>query len=113
MPAKTYNRFKMPMMSERESLMRFKMEKLTGEHEGKMSFFMYTTDDPAYPEKKNTIRINMFQGFLFEEDGDDCKAISFNTMNMGGYFPMRIMNMAMGSMMKKMMEKSYTDLTAI
>lgn len=113
MPAKSYSRFKMPLMSERESLIRMKMDRLKGEHEGKLMFYMYSTDDPAYPEKKDVIRINIFQGFLFSEDGDDCRAISFNTFNMGGYFPMRIMNMAFGSMMKKQLEKSYNDLTEI
>ena len=113
MPSKIYQRFKMPMMSQRDSVMKFKMDKLKGEHEGKIFFCMYTCDDNKYPPKKDVIRINMFQGFLFWADGNDSRALQFNTFNMGGYFPMRIMNMAMGSMLKKMMEKSYTDLKQI
>jgi hypothetical protein len=112
-PTKICSRFKMPMMSERESLMRMKFEKMTGEHEGKVIFFMHSDEDPAYPVKNDVIRIYMFNGTMFWEDGDNCRAISFNTFNMGGYFPMRIMNLAFGSMMKKGMEKGYNDLLTI
>lgn len=93
--------------------MRLRSEKLTGEFEGKYVFFMHSVEDAAYPIKKDVIRIHMFTGMMFWADGNDCRAIQFNTLNMGGYFPMKLMNMAMGAMMKKGMEKEYNDLLQI
>lgn len=34
-------------------------------------------------------------------DGDSSRAIEFSFFNMGGYFPMRLLNMALGSIVKK------------
>lgn len=103
----------MPLMSERESLMKVRSELLKGEHEGKFAFFMHSDEDAAYPIKKDVIRINMFAGMMFWEENAGCRAIYFNTMNMGGYFPQRIMNMAFGAMMKKSLEKDYGKMLEI
>lgn len=100
MPTKLYERIKMPLMSERELLLNMEFKALKGEHEGKFLWLICSGDDPAYPPKKGVIKMQLFKAaMLWPEDGG-IKNIEFSTMNMGGYFPMRLLNMAIGSMMK-------------
>ena len=71
---------------------------------------MNSAEHPDYPPKKGVIRIQMFQALLFWSEGEDCRAIQFQTFNMGGYFPMRLLNMAIGSIMKKQMDSFYPKI---
>jgi hypothetical protein len=60
-PTKIYTRFKMPMMSERESLVKLDMkENLTGEHAGKCAWIISSYEDPAYPINPKLIRMTTF-----------------------------------------------------
>ena len=59
-PSKMYSRFKIPMMNERESLVKLEFRRLTGEHEGKTLFICHSYDDPAYPINPKVIRMTTF-----------------------------------------------------
>lgn len=114
MPTKIYQRFKMPMMSTRECLLKLSLQHFTeGPHAGKSLWVMGTFEDPQFPIKKNVIRISMFKAsMIWEENGNACLR-EFSTFNMGGYFPMRLMNMAIASMVRQNIEKDYQKLVNI
>jgi len=44
----------------------------------------------------------MFEGgIMWDDENGDCNYIKISTMDLKGYFPMRLLNMAIGSMIKK------------
>jgi len=112
-PLKVYQRMKMPMMSERESLIDNSIRKLDGEYEGRYMWIQKSYEDPAYPVKKDAIRVSMYKAYMLWEEDGHAKAIEFSTFDMGGYFPMRLLNMAFGSMMKKIIEEAYGKMKVL
>ena len=96
-----YQRFKMPLMSQRDTLLEFNTINLTGEHEGKKLWIMKSFDHPEFPVKKDIIRMNISKAtIMWEEDGNSMGE-EISTFDMGGYFPMRLLNMAIGAMVKE------------
>ena len=95
-----YSRSKMPMMSERESLIHWKKRKL---EDGRELTIFYSVERDDYPIDPKVIRIDMFQASLAKEVGNDLHTTTMSQFDMKGYFPMRLMNMVMGSMMSKRM----------
>jgi len=50
----------------------------------------------------------MFKGSLmWNDENGDANFIEYSTMDLKGYFPMRLLNMAIGSMIKKQMVEYY------
>lgn len=108
-----YQRFKMPLMSQREALLTFQTIELTGEYEGKKLWLMKSVDHPDFPVKKDIIRMNLSKAcILYEEDGNSMGE-EISTFDMGGYFPMRLLNMAIGAMIKEGQQKNYEKMVAL
>ena len=97
-PTKMYSLMNMGIMTDRESLMSLDMKK---QSDGKYLWICQSYEDPAFPITKKAIRIDLFKAVMFWGEGNDSRAIEFSYFNMGGYFPMRLLNMALGSIVKK------------
>ena len=52
----------------------------------------------------------MFKAIKVEQVGPDVELTDFSSMDMKGYFPMRLMNMMIGSMMPKMLKNQRKKL---
>lgn len=109
-----YSRMKVPMMSERENLLRSDTIK---KGEKKFMFFQNTEDHPDIPVKKGCVRMTIHKAVLVEQVGADIHTTEYSTLDMGGYFPTRLMNMMLSAMMKnnvpqfkKLMDKSKAAL---
>ena len=85
-------------MSARESLAKMQTTK---EADGKIMFLVHSYESDDYPITDKMIRIQIFKGTHLWQEGNHVKSINFNQMNMGGYFPMRLMNMSMSRIVKK------------
>lgn len=107
---RAYQRFKFPMMSPREILIVCDSKELTGEMEGKTLWTMFTYEDPAYPIRKDAIRMSLFKAMVMWEEDGNVIGEEISTMDMGGYFPMRLLNMSLGATMKKQMAQQFTKL---
>jgi len=112
-PTKLYERFKIPLMSERECILDIDFKALSGEHEGKYLWIVKSVQDPAYPPKKGVITMFMYKAAMVWEEGDGIHSLEYSSANMGGYFPMRLLSMAIGSMMKAQMAQFMTILNEI
>jgi len=56
----------------------------------------------------------MFEGgIMWDDENGDCNYIKISTMDLKGYFPMRLLNMAIGSMIKKQMVTIYDKLLVL
>ena len=86
----------MPLMSDRDNCILFKS---IDRADGKMLYEVKTVDHPECPLVKGVIRMTMFKCSLAWDEGSDLKLIEFSNFDMGGYFPARLMNMAMAGMM--------------
>jgi hypothetical protein len=106
-PALMYSRSKMPMMSERENLCSLHKRKLD---DGRTLVIVRSVERPEFPRKKNSIRMDMFKASVFVEVDKSIKLIEYSNFNLGGYFPMRLLNMMMASIMSQGMVKFYTKL---
>ena len=58
-------------------------------------------EDPAFPIKEDFIRLKMYNAKLLWEEDDHAQIIEVATFNMGGYFPIRLMNMTWASMLRQ------------
>ena len=94
-------------MSARESLAKMILKK---QEDGKILFLVHSHERDDFPITDKMIRIQILKGTYMWQEGDDVKSINFNQMNMGGYFPMRLMNMSMSSIIKKAITQQITDL---
>lgn len=63
-----------------------------------------------YPEQPGVVRMQMFKAVKVEQVGNDVELTDFSSMDMKGYFPMRLMNMMIGSMMPKMLKSQRAKL---
>lgn len=111
--AKVYQKFKLPLMSERELVMEFKMIDLTGDLAGKKLWLMKSCEDPKYPVNKNCIRVSISKATLIWEEDGSIVGDEFATFNLGGYFPMRLLNMSTGAATKKGVEDNYKKMLAM
>jgi len=68
--------------------------------------------DDIMPEREGIIRMEFFKASMCEQKGKDIHITEFSNMDMKGYFPVRLMNMMMGSMVSKMMPKMYEKVKA-
>ena len=97
-PSQIYTLSKMPMMTDREGIV-----SLTGKFldDGSHLFITKSVEHPDYPRGKHAIRTQVFKGTLtFEKDGA-LHIQEYAQFNMGGYFPMSILNKLMSTIMSK------------
>ena len=98
MPAALYNCVKLPLMNEREMVLKSIFKDYEG---GKYLVLFHSIERDDYPIKPDKIRVNMFRGMLWWQEGDELKSTHMQQVNFKGYFPMRLMNMAIGNAVKK------------
>ena len=102
-PKVIYSRRDLGMLfSERESLM--KLDRVTHD-DGSHTNYMYSVDHPDYPEGDHAIRTKMFQRQTIKQIGNDIQFTSIANFSMGGYVPASLMNMMIGTMFSKGMDR--------
>jgi hypothetical protein len=109
-PSLLYSVSKMPMMTERENLVSQYKKELG---DGRTLFLSRSVDRPEYPRRKNSIRMDMYKASVFHEDGDDLRVVEYSNMDLGGYFPAKLLNMIMANMMSKGMITFYKKLKVL
>lgn len=93
-----YSSSKMPMMTERDNLMKMVKKTLPN---GDQTVVISSIEHPDYPERKGIIRMEMFKASLVKQVDKDISITEFSNFNMKGYFPMRLLNMVMASAVSK------------
>ena len=93
-----YSRSKMPMMTERENLI--SMEKVPLD-DGRTLFLIRSVEHPKYPVTKKAIRMQYYKASCYQQVGSDLHIKEFSNFSMGGYFPVKLLNMVLASMMAK------------
>lgn len=82
---------KIPMMTKRESIMAMKRIELPN---GELAYLMNTVEHPDFPRNNQYVRIDWFKGVKFTQLPDgSMDAIEFMQFDMGGYFPLAMLNM--------------------
>ena len=69
-----------------------------------------SVEHPDCPELPNVVRIEMFKSVKIMESKEnpaDIEILDFSIMNMKGYFPVRVFNMMMGSILSKGIANIY------
>lgn len=102
-----YFRSKSPMMSERD-MVGVSIIKPMGE--GKELYITSSATHPDYPVKKGTIRISMYDATLAEQVGDDLKMTKYSNFDLGGYIPIRLLNMIIANSSEKQNKQMYEKL---
>jgi len=97
-PALIYTLNKMPMMTDREGIVRVTHKNL---EDGSNLIITKSEDHPDYPRGKHAIRTQVFKGTMFFEKDGDLHVHEYAQFNMGGYFPMTILNKLMSTIMTK------------
>ena len=90
------------MMSLRETLIEMKA---FPQPDGSRLLVMQSVEHPDFPITNKAIRIYIFKANLARNVDGGCFITEYASMNMGGWFPMRLMNMMIGTNMKKGMEE--------
>jgi len=93
-----YSRSKMPLMSDRDNVIWYKSE---DRPDGRYLYEVKSIEHADCPPVKGVIRMQMLKLSLTHQEGDDLVMEEFTNMDMGGYFPAKLMNMAMAGMMQK------------
>lgn len=89
---------KIPMFSNRENLIRTKIYKVD---EGKNLMISACSEEhPDFPVRKGNVRMDLQKFVKLFEEGPDLHAKELTTMDMGGYFPTRLLNMVMAGAVK-------------
>ena len=103
-----YSRMSMgKFMSDRDQVIR-KMN--TPQPDGSILVTVENVEHPDAPEVPGVVRMQMFKAVKVEQVGEDIHLTDFSSMDMKGYFPMRLMNMMIGSMMPKMLKNQRKKL---
>jgi hypothetical protein len=55
----------------------------------------------------------MFKAMMLKQEGEDLRIVDFSNMDLKGYFPVRIMNMMMGTIMGKGIPKLRKTINEI
>lgn len=92
MPAAMKIVMKIPLMTERENVIRTVFQE---KEDGKYLWLVHSTERDDCPRSDNRIRIDMFEGTIFWPVENGVRMVQLRQLNMKGYFPMRLMNMAM------------------
>lgn len=100
MPAAVHNLMKIPLMNEREAVCKVVMKEV---EDDKYLVIIHSYERDDHPIRDDRIRINMFRGMLFWQVEEGVRSIQLQQVNFKGYFPMRLMNMAVGNALRKQM----------
>jgi hypothetical protein len=73
-------------------------------------YITQTCQHKDYPERPGVIRMEMFKATMAEQKGNDLHVLEFSNFDMKGYFPVRLMNMMLGSMVSKGMNEFYNKI---
>ena len=106
-PTLMYSKNKMPMMTDRENLCRITRKVID---EDTVIYVINSVEHPDKPRSKNAIRTDFFKGSRFKRVGNDIEYEEFATFDLGGYFPMSMLNMVMKSMISKGVEDFYKNV---
>jgi len=109
-----YLRSKIPFMSERETIVRMKREKLD---DGTYIVTMRSmAEHPKIPVNPSYVRNELLIVRWIKpnaENPSNLDVIAFTNMDMKGYFPSRLMNMAISSMMGKAVKMWYAKASKV
>merc|ERR1712071_530505 len=83
-PEIMYSRSKMPMMTERENLVKITKRVLD---DGRTLSVARSVDMPEYPITKKSIRMTMFKASVFYEKEGNLHLTEYSNFDLGGYFP--------------------------
>lgn len=107
-----YSYSKMPaLMSDRDMLIEVKRNKKT-ETSRLTVLRSIERDDLPIVKKKGVIRMDFYKASLIEQIGEDIKITEYQTMDLKGYFPARLMNMMIGSQLAKGLGPMYKDISS-
>jgi len=78
--------------------------------DGSILYVASSAEHPDYPITDKYIRMDMFKTSMMTPTDNGLSIVEFSTSNMGGWFPMRLLNMLIGSMMKKGITDMVTNV---
>ena len=89
----------MGVMTERDAVIEIKF---STNDKGQLTSIVQSVKHDDYPEQKGRIRMDMLKASRCEAmEGGGLTFVEFSNFDMKGYFPMRMMNMFMGSAIAK------------
>ena len=67
--------------------------------DGRTLYVAYSTEQPDYPIKEKSIRMDLYRATMVKELGveNGISILEFSSFNIGGWFPPRLLNMMMGA----------------
>ena len=106
-----YSYTKMPaLMNDRDMLVEMRKVRRS---DGKDLIVLRSVDrEDLAPRRPKVIRIEFFKASLVEEKGPDLTILEFQTMNLKGYFPARLINMMFSAQVSQGLGPMYKDITA-
>lgn len=102
-----YMRTKMPLMTDRDMLI---LVKSTPQEDNTFLVSIKSIERDDVPVKPGCIRMDFNKISLVKQVGPDLDIIEFSSMNMKGSFPVRLLNMTMGSMATQQLKTLYPKL---
>jgi len=93
-----------PLISERENLVRYTRKDIGN---GKTLVYLRSVLDDEISLKPNVVRMEMMKIQELEQVGEDLKLVDVTYMDMKGYIPASLMNMAMTTMISKGIASIY------
>ena len=102
LPKILYERIGLGMLfSERELVLHFKREMV----DGGIVFHVQSIDHPDYPETDEKVRMKIFKRSKIISEGANTRYHELVNTSMGGYVPASLLNMLIGSMYQKGLDK--------
>ena len=103
-----YTRSKMPMfLSDRELI--FQIDKYP-QQDGTLLYTTRSIEHPECPATGDAVRIQVFKASLVSNEGSNLRLIEYQHMDVGGYVPASLMNMVMGSMLSRGLERFKMEM---
>lgn len=80
---------------------------------GKTLTITESVEHLGFPRTKDAIRMDIFKAAIYYEKGSDLFFKEYTHFDMGGYFPVKLLNMVMTSFMSKGIRDLYEKLSDI
>lgn len=96
-----------PMMMDRVNIVLATMKKMPN---GQTLIIQRTMDHPDFDSTEDMVRMDVFKATLLTQDKHDLHIIEFSQVNMGGYFPARLLNMVMSVSVHKFVKSFYAKI---
>ena len=74
---------------------------------------MYTTrsiEHPECPANDDAVRVHVFKASLVRNEGGNLRLVEYQNMDIGGYIPASVMNMGMGSMLSRGLDRFKAEM---